>query len=266
MQPRPEGGLWAAARLVRSEPRHCRWRGAKLRLRAGLQRALGRLSLGLSRGRCLVSQMVVSDREPFPHTAQSTFWSRGLWAALRLCVPPIVAPIRYRVVWRSTPRVLFVPCGERTAYYPVHAAARGLPALTHPRRLQAYTRLATRSTFYNRDGARRDSGGGGGRGARLYARGGGAAAGGGDRRRPTTSVESWTRPRARARTGRMPGSSILLNERCRATSYVSTACGRRRLDRAGPRRSARSSCSSGVVLPRVGRTALSLLLFSLHFR
>ena len=90
MQPRPEGGLWAAARLVRSEPRHCRWRGAKLRLRAGLQRALGRLSLGLSRGRCLVSQMVVSDREPFPHTAQSTFWSRGLWAALRLCVPPIV--------------------------------------------------------------------------------------------------------------------------------------------------------------------------------
>ena len=92
MQPRPEGGLWAAARLVRSEPRHCRWRGAKLRLRAGLQRALGRLSLGLSRGRCLVSQMVVSDREPFPHTAQSTFWSRGLWAALRLCVPPIVAP------------------------------------------------------------------------------------------------------------------------------------------------------------------------------
>ena len=70
MQPRPEGGLWAAARLVRSEPRHCRWRGAKLRLRAGLQRALGRLSLGLSRGRCLVSQMVVSDREPFPHTAQ----------------------------------------------------------------------------------------------------------------------------------------------------------------------------------------------------
>ena len=130
MQPRPEGGLWAAARLVRSEPRHCRWRGAKLRLRAGLQRALGRLSLGLSRGRCLVSQMVVSDREPFPHTAQSTFWSRGLWAALRLCVPPIVAPrsatLLYRVVWRSTPRVMFVPCGERTAYYPVHAAARGL--------------------------------------------------------------------------------------------------------------------------------------------
>jgi len=53
MQSRPEGRLWEAARLVRSEPRHCRWRGAQLWLRAGLQRALGRLGLGLSRDRCL---------------------------------------------------------------------------------------------------------------------------------------------------------------------------------------------------------------------
>ena len=130
MQPRPEGGLWAAARLVRSEPRHCRWRGAKLRLRAGLQRALGRLSLGLSRGRCLVSQMVVSDREPFPHTAQY-FLVSGALGPLSVCAfrQSSGSTLRYRVVWRSTPRVLFVPCGERTAYYPVQPpapAARGL--------------------------------------------------------------------------------------------------------------------------------------------
>ena len=183
MQPRPEGGLWAAARLVRSEPRHCRWRGAKLRLRAGLQRALGRLSLGLSRGRCLVSQMVVSDREPFPHTAQSTFWSRrGTWAS------PFVrsgqsslqsATGSYRVVWRSTPRVLFVPCGERTASLPGTRRARGARAagLLVPA-LPGTLRTTTRA-----DGV--DATGG------LYApaaRGSARAGGAGvDRRRPTTA-------------------------------------------------------------------------------